>query len=82
MTKFALKAQKPTKITLTTNETSRNDSSTGRTGATAPALDLVCNKTQTLNIVETQHTNTATGKFDPHTTNKSSCMSQRILESK
>ena len=67
---------------LTTNETSHNGSHTGRTGATAPTQDLACDKTQTLNIVETQHTNTATGKFDPHMTNKSSRTSRRIPEIK
>ena len=43
-----------------TNKTSRNGSHTGKTGATAPAQILICNETQTLNIVEMQHTKTAT----------------------
>ena len=42
----------------------------------------VCDKTQTLNIVETQHTNTATAKPDPHATNTSNRISRRILEIK
>ena len=43
-----------------TNKTSRNGSHTGKTGATAPTQTPTCNETQTLNIVETQHMNTAT----------------------
>ena len=70
------------KITLTTNETSRNGSHTDGTGATAPAQGLACNKTQTLNIVETQHMNTATAKSDPHTTNEPSRTSWKKPEIK
>ena len=40
----------------------------------------VQDKTQTLNIVETQHTNTAARKPDPHMTNTSNHTSQRIPE--
>ena len=67
---------------LTTKETSRNSSHIGRKGVTAPTQDLVCNKTQTLKIVETQNTNIATGKSDPHMTNKSIHTSRRIPEIK
>ena len=68
------------KIVFTTNKTSRNGFRTGRTGATAPTQNLTCNKTQTLNIAETQ--TQQQGKFDPHATNTSSHTSQMKPEIK
>ena len=42
----------------------------------------VCDKTQTLNIVETQAMNTAIAKSDPHMTNESSRTRWKKLEIK